>query len=45
MALVCDTGPLLAALDRDDPDHVACANLLSTATEDLIVPGLVLQRR
>jgi uncharacterized protein len=42
VALVCDTGPLLAALDRDDPDHVACASLLSAATEDLIVPGLVL---
>ena len=42
MALVCDTGPLLAALDRDDPDHRPCAELLLSATEDLVVPGLVL---
>lgn len=42
MALVCDTGPLLAALDAADPDHERCARLLTDATEDLIVPALVL---
>jgi len=42
MALVVDTGPLLAALDRADPDHEACAELLGRATEDLVVPTLVL---
>ena len=42
MALVCDTGPILAALDRDDPDHAACKALLDRADEDLVVPGLVL---
>jgi hypothetical protein len=42
MALVIDTGPLLAALDVADPDHEACARLLTEATEDLIVPALVL---
>ncbi len=42
MALVVDTGPLLAALDQADPDHQACAELLSEATEDLVVPTLVL---
>jgi predicted nucleic acid-binding protein len=42
MALICDTGPLLAALDAADPDHEACANLLTSATEDLVVPTLVL---
>ena len=42
MALVCDTGPLLAALDAADPDHERCARLLTDATEDLIVPTLVL---
>lgn len=43
MALVLDTGPLLAALDSADPDHEASAQLLTEATEDLVVPGLVLQ--
>jgi uncharacterized protein len=42
VALICDTGPILAALDRDDADHEACARLLSETTEDLVVPGLVL---
>jgi hypothetical protein len=42
MALVLDTGPLLAALDAADPDHEACAQLLTGSTEDLIVPALVL---
>jgi hypothetical protein len=42
VALVCDTGPLLAALDAADPDHERCARLLTDATEDLIVPTLVL---
>jgi predicted nucleic acid-binding protein len=42
MALVLDTGPLLAALDAADPDHERCASLLSKAREDLVVPILVL---
>ncbi|HEY5276780.1 MAG TPA: PIN domain-containing protein [Coriobacteriia bacterium] len=42
MALICDTGPLLAALDAADPDHERCARLLTNADEDLIVPTLVL---
>lgn len=42
MALICDTGPLLAALDVADPDHGACARLLTQGGEDLIVPALVL---
>ncbi len=42
MALILDTGPLLAALDAADPDHQACAALLTQADEDLVVPGLVL---
>ncbi|MGI9016185.1 MAG: type II toxin-antitoxin system VapC family toxin [Euzebya sp.] len=42
MALIIDTGPLLAALDRADPDHSACAALLLDAGEDRIVPTLVL---
>jgi len=42
MALVLDTGPLLAALDAADPDHERCAGLLSDAGEELVVPILVL---
>ncbi len=42
MALVLDTGPLLAALDAADPDHERCATLIATAREDLVVPELVL---
>ena len=42
MALICDTGPLLAALDAADPDHERCARLLTGADEDLVVPALVL---
>jgi len=40
--LILDTGPLLAALDTADRDHAPCAALLTEATEDLVVPGLVL---
>lgn len=42
MTLILDTGPIFAALDSGDPDHLPCANLIMSATEDLIVPGLVL---
>jgi hypothetical protein len=42
MALVLDTGPLLAALDAADPDHESCAALVTNASEDLVVPALVL---
>lgn len=42
MALILDTGPLLAAIDAADPDHGACAALLREVTEDLVVPTLVL---
>ena len=42
MALVVDTGPLLAALDAADPDHTRCAGLLGDSVEDLVVPVLVL---
>jgi len=42
MALVLDTGPLLAALDAADADYPRCAALLTDAAEDLVVPALVL---
>ena len=42
MALILDTGPLLAALDAADPDHDACAAMVTEAAEDLVVPALVL---
>jgi uncharacterized protein len=42
VALVLDTGPLLAALDAADPDHAGCAALITDAREDLVVPALVL---
>lgn len=42
MALVLDTGPLFASLDRSDADHRACRHLIETAAEPLIVPSPVL---
>lgn len=42
MALIFDTGPLLAALDAADPDHPACAALVTATAEDRVVPTLVL---
>jgi predicted nucleic acid-binding protein len=42
VALILDTGPLLAALDAADQDHEACAALLLDEQEDLLVPALVL---
>jgi uncharacterized protein len=41
VTLVLDAGPIVAALNEKDPDHVRCAALL-TATRDLLVPGPVL---
>jgi predicted nucleic acid-binding protein len=43
MALVLDTGPILAALDADDPAHASCAALLDGTDEPLVVvaPTLV----
>jgi predicted nucleic acid-binding protein len=42
LALVLDTGPILASLDLADPDHEACARLITEADEVLVVPVLVL---
>ena len=42
MALILDTGPLYAALDRSDQDHVACRTLIERADEALVIPAPVL---
>lgn len=41
MALICDTGPLFAAMDIADQDHDACARLLETTNEQVLVPSPV----
>lgn len=41
MALICDTGPLYAVLDRDDARHRACVELLTASREPLLVPAPV----
>ena len=42
MALILDTGPVLAAIDAADPDHARCAALVTGGQEDLVIPALVL---
>ena len=42
MALVLDTGPLYASLDRSDADHQTCRHLIETADEPLLIPAPVL---
>lgn len=42
MALVLDTGPLYAAMDRADADHQRCAALFEEAKEPIIVPAPVI---
>ncbi len=42
MALILDTGPLYASLDRNDAAYRACRRLIETSTEELIVPSPVL---
>jgi hypothetical protein len=39
--LICDTGPLVAALSRGDPDHQACATLLERFAGELAAPAPV----
>jgi predicted nucleic acid-binding protein len=41
VALICDTGPLYAAMDRADADHEICRELLSDSPERLLVPAPV----
>jgi len=42
VALVIDSGPLFASLDRGDQDHLLCRRLLEEANESLVVPSPVL---
>jgi uncharacterized protein len=41
VTLVLDTGPIVAALNEQDPDHERCAALLAD-TDDLLLPGPIL---
>ena len=42
MALVLDTGVIVALLDADDNHHERCVALAEATLEDLVVPGTVL---
>ena len=42
MALILDTGPLVALLDATDPDHERCATLLQQTSEPRLIPVCVL---
>jgi predicted nucleic acid-binding protein len=42
VALICDTGPLYAAMDRADADHRVCAALLANFREPVAVPAPVI---
>jgi predicted nucleic acid-binding protein len=42
VALVLDTGPIVALLDSSDPEHERCIALLEETREDLVVPTPVL---
>jgi uncharacterized protein len=40
--LIVDTGVLVAATDRTDPAHQACAELLESESEPLVTTGMVI---
>lgn len=42
MALILDTGPLYASLDRKDQDHTRCRELIESAGERIVIPAPVL---
>jgi uncharacterized protein len=42
VALILDTGPLYASLDRSDQDHARCRALIESADEALVIPSPVL---
>jgi predicted nucleic acid-binding protein len=42
VALVLDTGPIVALLDASDPAHERCVAMVAHLREDLVVPAAVL---
>lgn len=42
MALILDTGPLYASLDRSDADHHRCRELIESTDEPMLIPSPVL---
>jgi uncharacterized protein len=42
LALVLDTGPIVALLDSADPEHERCVAMVERTGEDLVVPAPVL---
>jgi predicted nucleic acid-binding protein len=42
VALILDTGPLYASLDRSDADHTACRQFIEAGDEPLVIPAPVL---
>jgi predicted nucleic acid-binding protein len=40
--IICDTGPLVALLNKADDHHAACTGLFSTYPGRLVVPGPIL---
>lgn len=42
MALILDSGPLYASLDRHDDGHIACRRLIESTDETLVIPAPVL---
>jgi predicted nucleic acid-binding protein len=42
MALILDTGPIVALLDATDPDHERCTELIKGSSERRVVPVCVL---
>jgi uncharacterized protein len=41
-AIVCDTGPLLAVLNKRDKLHGTCVSSFDESAGDLIVPSLII---
>jgi predicted nucleic acid-binding protein len=42
VALILDSGPLYASLDRRDADHESCRRLIENSAEPLVIPAPVL---